>query len=233
MHDERADHEHAQDLEWKKVELGPENPEQMLTLDILKENETERVTEVMSEHHKLHHYPSEKVGTCSILLSYEPPIKFDIVKLPSDGLIPPHETYIERCQRHLEREIKFAERQLKEAETTVEAVQAQRWHHMDALQEQRDEMIQAIILNRRVFGAHYAHPLESVGVEDGNDALGRIPAGRPKRSGSEIGLSPKAPKGTKKRGLAAYTQPLNYYGAYLCELRVNSNLPNASHNSNC
>ena len=98
--------------------------------------------------------PRSKVGTCSVYFSYQEKLEHlaDLTRLPSNSLVPPNEDQVAKCTRLLKREMQFAEKKLKEAENKVDAQQSHRWQVLQDLEEQHAELVQTIILHRRVFG---------------------------------------------------------------------------------
>jgi hypothetical protein len=98
--------------------------------------------------------PRSKVGTCSVYFSNQEKLEHlvELTRLPSNSLVPPNEDQVAKCTRLLKREMQFAEKKLKEAENKVDAQQSHRWQALQDLEEQHAELVQAIILHRRVFG---------------------------------------------------------------------------------
>lgn len=134
-------------LDWKTIDLASSN-EVVLSLDIRERRaESDTLGDGGGEQ-------GSKVGACSVHLGYQEKLEHltCFARLPSTSLVPPNEDQVAKCTRLLKKEIQFAEKKLKEAENKADALQSQRWQALQDLEEQHAELVQAIILHRRVFG---------------------------------------------------------------------------------
>jgi hypothetical protein len=179
------------ELEWNTIDLDQSKPggnEIVTTLDIADKFGTAETW-------------GNKLGSCSLYLSRVQVAGFSIGRCISNRLIPPNEDYAAKCDRLLQREIGLAQKRLKEAELKVESSRAMRWQHLDDLQEQHDELVQGIILHRRVFKESLLPPKQADDAE--------AEEATPQRMGSAKGMDRSGGR-SRVKGLA-FAQPLPFY----------------------